>query len=251
EERTPRVLRLLEAIQQQQQLVQQLRDEIARLKGLTPRPTLAPSRLEQPPPPAPPPPGSKRPGSAKRPKNAHLVIHDEVILTVTDAPPGSVSKGYEEYVVQELVLHPHATRYLRQRVQTPDGRTLLAPLPADVIPGSHYGPHLITFILHQYHHNHVTQPLLLEQLHEWGLDLSAGQLNRILTEDKEAFHREKEELLPAGLAGAPYVQVDDTGARHRGQNGSCTHIGNELFAYFESTDSKSRQNFLEICRRPH
>jgi hypothetical protein len=39
------------------------------------------------------------------------------------------------------------------------------------------------------------------------------------------------------------VQVDDTGARHQGHNGFCTHIGNELFAYFESTDSKSRQNF--------
>jgi hypothetical protein len=45
--------------------------------------------------------------------------------------------------------------------------------------------------------------------------------------------------------------VDDTGARHRGRNGYCTHIGNELFASFESTDSKSRLNFLEILRRPH
>jgi hypothetical protein len=44
------------------------------------------------------------------------------------------------------------------------------------------------------------------------------------------------------------VQVDDTGARHQGHNGFCTHIGNELFAYFESTDSKSRQNFLEVLR---
>ena len=30
----------------------------------------------------------------------------------------------------------------------------------------------------------------------------------------------------------------------------CTHIGNELFADFESTDSKSRQNFLEVLRGP-
>jgi hypothetical protein len=28
----------------------------------------------------------------------------------------------------------------------------------------------------------------------------------------------------------------------------CTHIGNEWFAYFESTGSKSRPNFLEVLR---
>ncbi len=53
-------------------------------------------------------------------------------------------------------------------------------------------------------------------------------------------------MLPAGLEVSTSVQVDDTGARHQGHNGFCTHIGNELFAYFESTDSKSRQNFLEV-----
>jgi hypothetical protein len=40
------------------------------------------------------------------------------------------------------------------------------------------------------------------------------------------------------------VHTDDTGARHKGQNGYCTHIGNELFAWFSSTESKSRINFL-------
>ena len=127
----------------------------------------------------------------------------------------------------------------------------MAPLPADVLPGSHFGPDLICFILHQYHHQHVTQPLLLEQLHQLGIDISAGELSRILTEGKDAFHQEKAELLPAALAVSTYVQVDDTGARHQGHNGSCTHIGNELFAFFASTDSKSRLNFLEILRRPH
>ena len=250
EQRSPVVLRLLEIIQQQHELIQQLRDEIAVLKGHKPRPQIAPSCLESSPrPPAAP--GDKRPGSSKRPKNAHLAVHAEVRLTVPDTPPGSVAKGYEEFVVQELVFEARVTRYLRQRVQTPDGQTLLAPLPAGVLPGRHFGPCLSAYVLHQYHHNHVTQPLLLEELRQLGIDISAGQLNRLLTEDQDAFHQEKEELLPAGLVGAAYVQVDDTGARHRGQNGSCTHIGNELFAYFESTSSKSRQNFLEIVRRPH
>ncbi|CAN5879649.1 hypothetical protein BH23PLA1_BH23PLA1_28470 [soil metagenome] len=153
--------------------------------------------------------------------------------------------------MQDLVLRPKLTSDRRERWQTADGQTRIAPLPSDVLPGSHFGPDLICFILHQYHHQHVTQPLLLEQLHQWGIAISAGQLSRILTENKEPFHQEKEALLSAGLEVSTYVQVDDTGARHQGQNGYCTPIGNDLFASFESTDSKSRLNFLEILRRPH
>src|SRR5262249_51212872 len=121
----------------------------------------------------------------------------------------------------------------------------------DVVPGSHFGPTLHSYALHQYHHQRVTQPLLLEQLRQLGIDISAGQLNNLLTEGREAFHHEKEELLPAGLQVSSYIQVDDTGARHQGQTGFCTHIGNDLFASFESTDTKSRLSFLEALRRPH
>jgi len=92
----------------------------------------------------------------------------------------------------------------------------------------------------------VTQPLLLEQLHDFGIDISAGQLSRLLTENQEPFHQEKDEVRAAGLQTASYIGTDDTGARHQGRNGYCTVIGNDLFACFESTDSKSRLNFLEV-----
>jgi hypothetical protein len=254
---TPLVRQLLDIIRLQQERIlqleereDQLEDEIARLKGLKVRPRIAPSALEAPPRP-PRDPEAKRPGSAKRPKTAQLTITEEVVIRLPDVPAEAVFKGYDDFVVQELVLRPRVTRYRRERWLTREGQDLVAPLPADVLPGSHFGPDLICFILHQYHHQHVTQPLLLEQLHQLGIDISAGQLNRILTEGKDAFHQEKAELLPAALAVSTYVEVDDTGARHRGHNGSCTHIGNELFASFASTESKSRLNFLELLRRPH
>ena len=166
-------------------------------------------------------------------------------------PPGLAFKGYEDFVVQDLEIRPRVTRYRRERWRSPDGRNLVAPLPEGVRPESHFGSTLISFIISQYHYQHVTQPLLLEQLDHLGIDISAGQLNGILTEKKDVFHDEKTEVLLAGLEVSSYVQVDDTGARHQGHNGFCTHIGNELFAYFESTDSKSRQNFLEVLRGPY
>src|SRR3954465_8927584 len=256
-ERTPLVRQLLniialqqERIQQLEERIHQLEDEIAHLKGLKARPRIAPSTLERPPKP-PRDPQAKRPGSAKRSKTALLIITDEVVVPLPDVPPEAVFKGYEDFVVQDLILKPRVTRYRRERWLTPEGQSLVAPLPAEVLPGSHFGPDLICFILHQYHHQHVTQPLLLEQLHQLGIDLSAGELSRILTEETDAFHQEKAELLPAALAISAYVEVDDTGARHQGHNGSCTHIGNEFFACFASTESKSRLNFLELLRQPH
>ncbi len=253
-EQTPLVQVLLEIIHQQAQTLQQLRDEIAILKGLKPKPKIAPSPLE-PSPSAKPAPDStaslKRPGSDKRSKTALLTIHEIVILEPRGIPPGSLFKGYEDFVVQDLILETHNVRYRRQRWLTPDGTTVVAGLPDTLVEGSHFGPNLICFILHQYHHQHVTGPLLLEQLTQLGVDISSGQLNRILTEDKDAFHQEKEELLPAGLQTASYIHADDTVARHEGKQGYCTHVGNEFFAYFESTDSKSRINFLQVLRGSH
>jgi hypothetical protein len=115
----------------------------------------------------------------------------------------------------------------------------------------HFGPQLIRFILYQHYHCHVTQPLLLEQLHEMGIDISAGQLNNLLIEDQDLYHLEKDRILAAGLAVSSHINVDDTGARHKGKNGYCTHIGNELFSFFESTESKSRINFLKLLRAGH
>jgi Transposase IS66 family len=254
-ERTPLVEALLAILDAQQQrlqqldeTVQQLRDEIAILKGQKPRPKIAPSQLDQPPTPPPTTDQPKRPGSEKRAKNVNLTITHEVVVPFPNAPEGSVHLRYEEYIVQELVIHTKVTRYLRQRIRLADGSTLLAALPEDVVAGKHFGPGLMAYVLDQYHHGNVTQPLLLEQLQEMGIDISTGEISHLLTEQQEEFHREKVEVLTAGLQVASYIGVDDTGARHDGKNGYCTAIGNDWFAYFESTDSKSRLNFLQVLR---
>jgi hypothetical protein len=80
------------------------------------------------------------------------------------------------------------------------------------------------------------------------VDISKGTLSNILIEGKETFHNEKDRILAVGLEVSSYINVDDTGARHKGKNGYCTHIGNEYFSWFESTESKSRINFLKLMR---
>lgn len=251
-QRTPLVTTLVEIVKLQGEMLQALKDEIARLKGEKGRPKIPPSRLDKDTSDKPKDKdgSGKRHGSEKRSKTSELVIHEEKTIKVENVPPGSVFKGYEDYTVQGFKIELHNIRYRRERWVTPSGETLIASLPKDVLDldGGHYNNTLIAFILSQYYHAHVTQPLILEQLQEWGIDISSGQINRVITEGHDRFHAEKDEILRVGLESSSYVNVDDTGARHKGKNGYCTHIGNEWFAWFQSTDSKSRINFLELLR---
>jgi hypothetical protein len=80
---------------------------------------------------------------------------------------------------------------------------------------------------------------------EWGIEISVGQIDALLSAGKTSFHSEKEALLTAGLEVSCAITVDDSGARHQGKNGYVTQIGNELFARFAGTGSKNRINFLE------
>jgi hypothetical protein len=271
EQRTPLVEALLRVIEQlqatneqlratvqhQQRRIEQLEEEVWRLKGL-PEP---PKRRPEPSPlndPSGPPsvsgkkkpnmPDGKRPGSAKRSKTQHLVVHDDVALPLDGLPEGTKFLGYQDFTVQDLQVEPHNTRYRRGRYQLPDGTIRIAPLPKDVT--SHFGPTLRQYVLYQHFHNHVTQPLLHEELLELGVDISAGQVNRLVTEGHEAFHQEKDSLLPAAREVSAYLQTDDTSARHRGKGGHTLHIGNDLFASFFTTDTKSRVNFLKILLWP-
>ncbi len=256
EERTPMVesllaiiRQLLDRVNELEQTVQEQRDEIARLKGQKPRPDIHPSLLESPRQSIP---RDKPKRPPRRPKKNRLTIHRELPLHPADLPEGAVFKGYEPYLVQELIIHAENTKYLRARYELPSGGSLLAPFPDGVLPvgGGHFGVNLTAYILDQYHQAQVTEPLLLEQLWEYGIDISSGQLHRILTANKEIFHQEKAALLATGLTVSNYIGVDDTGARHQGHNGYCTVIGNELFTYFESTDSKTRINFLQVLQGP-
>jgi hypothetical protein len=252
DERTPLVVALLEIIQLQQEQIQGLQDEIARLKGQNPRPKIRPSSLEQNREKKRKRKKGKRPGSARRSKRGALEIHETKVVKADNVPSGSRFKGYEDFTVQGLVIQPRNVLYRRERWETPQGDAVVASLPQEVrVLGGHFDCTVVSFILYQYYHAHVTQPLILEQLWEFGVDISAGQVNHILTEGHDRFHSEKEEILRVGLEVSDYVNVDDTGARHRGKNGYCTHIGNELFAWFQSTGSKSRINFFELLRSGH
>jgi len=230
------------------QTVSELREEIARLKGLKGRPTIKPSK----------PSGMDNATEplklARKEKRRfrgkvtpRVNIEDQVVKIAV--PEGSRFKGYEPFLVQDLVISAKATCYQRERWVTPDGRTILAPLPEGI--DGHFGPELRRFVLMQYHQGQSTLPRLAKFLRSVGVAISKRQLQRLLTDKQESFVAEAQDVLRAGLETSPYVSVDDTGARHAGKNGFCTQIGNDWFTWFGTRTSKSRLNFLDLLRAGH
>lgn len=227
------------------QVVGAQREEIARLKGLKGRPTIKPSGMDKG---TEPPKPDKRAKRRGRGKVTPRVQVDEKVIGA-EVPPGSRFKGYEPFLVQDLVISVHAICYQRERWITPDGRTVLAPLPEGI--AGHFGPELRRFVLMQYHQGQTTLPRLLVFLRSVGVSISKRQLQRLLTDKQHAFVAEAQAVLRAGLETSPFVSVDDTGARHAGKNGFCTQIGNDWFTWFGTRSSKSRLNFLDLLRAGH
>ncbi len=223
-----------------------LGEEIARLKGLKGPPRIKPSGLDKATDPTPA--GGKGKRRRRGGKLSRLTIDEDRIIAVR-VPDGSRFKGYEDYVVQDLILRPHVVRYRRQRWLTRDGRMVVAPLPVGI--AGHFGPELRRFVLAQYHRGQVTVPRLVGLLRDIGVDISERQVVRLLNGCQEGFTTEAREVLRAGLETARWITVDDTGARHKAANGVCTQVGDHRFAWFGTTFSKSRLNFLSLLRAGH
>jgi hypothetical protein len=226
--------KLGEALARQRVENQALKDEIARLKHLPPRPPLKPSGMDKATDrPAGRAEGEKGEASKRRrgPGVSRLSIDRTVTLTV-EAPAGSRHKGYEEIIVQDLMLKAETTLYRRERWRTPGGDTVTAPLDAGIVGGC--GPHLHRFVLMLHFQGQKTCERIVELLVGLGLAISKRQAVRLLSVKLDQFRAEDEAVLRAGLIGAPFVTVDDTGARHAGKGCFTTHIGSDRFAAFRT-----------------
>ena len=245
DQKTPLVQILLQFIQEQTEQISLLKDEIAKLKGQKPRPKLPKSKTAD---------DAKNKSKNQGSKNgSHCAKSrrsprkEQRIIQPENLPTGSIFKGYEDYHVQDLRIESVEIQFRLAVYLGPDGSRIRGVLPSEYQQG-HFSAELIAYCLSQYHQCHVTEPLLLEQLYEIGIDMSSAQLSNILTQNKNLFHEEKQEILKAGIAYSDFLNADDTGARHDGKNGYCTAIGSPLFTYFESTESKSRINFLKVLQ---
>lgn len=222
--------------------IESLEDELRRLRKLPKRPKFRPNGME---------PRNRDAGKKNDPESKPPPIKasfiqkelSEVKVSVENVPKGSRFKGYRNFNVQELGLVVKEITYKLEVWQTPDGQIIRAKLPEEL--NGHFGPNLKAFATAMYAHG-VTQPAMHEFLIGLGFEISTGTVNDILLNEAERYAAASEEILTAGLEEAPVIRADDTGTRHKHKPGYCTHIGGEFFAYYKTSFSKSRENFLKI-----
>src|SRR5512143_851954 len=248
-----RHLDLLQRHCERKEQVMALKDELARLKGGTSRPQIKPSGMEQ---------SSEntrktaegRTGKTGRGRRNHrLQVTQERIVKLEGLPQGSRFKGYQDSLIHELEMRPRVIRVRRERWQTPDGQTRIAPSPAEL--EGEFGPALKRAVLAlyhpPYHQGQMISDRLVQLLADLGLVISKRTIVRRLTEAQDALLDEANRVLRAALANASWISVDDTGARHKGANGVTRQIGNAHFTWFGTTASKSRLTFLSLLRAGH
>ena len=242
------VIALVAEIRRLQADNQVLRDEVARLKGLPPRPPSRPSGMEQ----------TTKAGAAGKTalaprlrrgaKRDREAITREVVLQAS-VPTGSRFKGYQDILVRDLRLSAEVVRYRRERWVTSSGETVVAPLPAGIVGG--FGPEVRRFILAAHVQGQVTTERLVALLTGIGVEISKRQVVRLLADPLANFVAEDREVLRAGLATARWITVDDTAARHARADGITTQIGDDRFTSFRTGTSKSREAFLSLLRAGH
>lgn len=168
----------------------------------------------------------------------------EVVVKPHNIPDGSRFKGHQTFTIQDISLIAKEVIYKLEVWQAPNGNILRGKLPEE-LKGQHFGSTLRAFTTNLYAQG-MTQPAVHEFLRSIGIDLSSGQVNHILLNEAEAYSSVSEKILTTGLKEAPHVGADDTGEKHKHKSGYCTYIGGQYFAYYKTSYSKSRENFLQI-----
>jgi hypothetical protein len=228
---------------------QRLRDEINRLKGEQGKPTLKPKR-----------PSSSPDHSSeqerklprehiKRAKNPTIHVDREQILPIDPAtlPPDAEFKGYEDVIVQDLLLRTDNVCFHKETYFAPStGRSYRALLPLGY--AGEFGPGIKALTLVFYYASQMSEPKILEFFEHAGVQISAGTISNLLIKEQDAFHAEQQAAYLAGLRSSPWQHIDDTATRVNGRNEHCHIVCNPLHTTYRTTPAKDRLTIIDVLR---
>jgi hypothetical protein len=248
-----RLLNLIEQLsadlREAQAEIQRLRDENNRLKGEQGKPKI---KANTPKPPTDHSSEQERRKSRQRHKSskkATIQINREQVVEVDRAilPADAEFKGYEDVVVQDILLKTDNVGFHKQKYYAPStGRTYLAHLPQGY--AGQFGPGVKALALALYFGMGASEPKILEFFENVGLQLSQGELSNLLIKDQAGFHAEKEAVYEAGLRSSPWQHTDDTLTRVNGQNQHCHVVCNPVYSAYQTKPTKERLAVLDVLR---
>ena len=185
----------------------------------------------------------------KRSKKAEIQIDREQVVEVdpTVLPKDAKLKGYEDVVVQDILLETDNIRFYKQKYYSASTRkTYLAELPRGY--EGQFGPGIKALTLVFYYGIGTSEPKILEFFENVGIHISAGEISNLLIKKQESFHAEKDAVYEAGLQSSPWQQTDDTLTRVDGQNQHCHVVCNPVYTSYHTRASKERLSVLDVLR---
>jgi hypothetical protein len=228
--------------------IQRLRDEVNRLKGEqgkpkikgnTPKPTSNDHSSENE--------RYKSRPRHKRSKKAEIQINREQVVEVEPSilPKDAKFKGYEEVVVQDILLQTDNVRFHKQKYYAASTqKTYLVKLPRGY--EGQFGPGIKALTLALYYGIGTSEPKILEFFENVGIQISTGEISNLLIKKQENFHTENDAVYEAGLLSSPWQQTDDTLTRVNGQNHHCHVVCNPVYTSYHTRASKERLSVLDV-----
>lgn len=215
--------------------VQQLEDEIRRLKGEKPKPEIKPTNTKDLNPP-------DKKKHKKKSRKSDLEIDEKIKLDVDkdELPKDAKFIGTRTIIIQDMIIKRNNIEFTINRYWSDElGRAIEGKIP-DEFKGSEFGPSLRSFILYQYYKNRVPHQKIIEMLFDWGIEISKGTVCNILNECKEVFTEDLKSARDSALKKSSRVHIDETGAKFKGIRGYTFSVSNKFFTSFTTGFEKNR-----------
>ncbi|MDD5323250.1 MAG: transposase [Methylococcales bacterium] len=188
----------------------------------------------------------KRRREAKLPK---IKIDCEQIcpLDKNGLPDDLIFKGYEELVIQDLMIITNNTKYRREVFYSPSQhKSYRGELPDEVRGQGEYGPGIRALIPILKAEGNLSEKRILGFFQNFGIEVSPTYISQQWTEGYALFHQEKSDLYRSGISASDFVQIDDTSARVNGTNQYCQVVCSPLFTAYFTTPNKDRLSVLSV-----
>jgi hypothetical protein len=185
----------------------------------------------------------------KSSKKAEIKVDREEVLKVNPEvlPPDAKFKGYEEVVIQDILLKTDNVRFRKEKYYSASKRkTYLANLPRGY--EGQFGPGVKALIPALYFGMGSSEPKILEFLANVGVQISKGELSNLLIENQEQFHEESDQVYESGLRSSSWAHADDTLTRLNGQNQHCHVFCNPVYTAYRTLPKKNRLSVLDVLR---
>lgn len=257
------VLSTLEAVlyvlEEQSELIQELKDEINRLKGEQGKPNIRGKNQKE---------SKEATGNVssekERKKNksgrnrrqvkfdSSCRIDEKELIDIEDksALPWDIEfKGYAKSHYQSLEIKAKLIEVQRAiYYSASSGQTYTAALPGNYQQGHDYTQELKAHIIMFKFEFGMSIPKIGDFLRMSGIAITNGTISNILLASGEDLKEDRTAIHRNGLEAGLYAQTDTTGARLNGVNGNAHVFGNAYYTAYFTTLHKDRQTVLDLLR---